>query len=73
MEKNITTIFKQPPQYVVDQEGKRVSVILDIETFRRIQEELEDFYDNLLMDEVEDEPRIPLEDALREEEELRDL
>ncbi|MDP8239912.1 MAG: hypothetical protein P9X24_12550 [Candidatus Hatepunaea meridiana] len=59
------------PQYLINLSGERVGVFLDIETYQRIMEELEDKRDNLLMDEVENDERIPLEEALREEDERR--
>ena len=33
------------PQYIVDDSGKRTSVILDMKTFNLIMEDLEDLYD----------------------------
>ena len=32
------------PQYIIDKAGKKTAVILDLETFKKLQEELEDFY-----------------------------
>ena len=33
-----------PIQFVVDKTGKKTAVILDIETFQHLMDELEDFY-----------------------------
>jgi PHD/YefM family antitoxin component YafN of YafNO toxin-antitoxin module len=59
-------------RYVVDENGKRVSVILDIEEYERLLEELEELEDIRAYDEAkaalergEDEV-IPLDQALRE-------
>ena len=35
------------PQYIVDNEGKRTSVVLDLKTFSSMVEELEDLHDIL--------------------------
>ena len=58
-----TTLFQHPPQYIVDSKGKKVGVILDMDTFREMMEALEDLLDNKLMDEVENEPRIPWDEV----------
>ncbi|MDP8238607.1 MAG: hypothetical protein P9X24_05925 [Candidatus Hatepunaea meridiana] len=57
------SLLINPPQFIINEKGERVSAILDIETFRRIMEQLEDIYDNYLMDEVENEPGIPWEEV----------
>lgn len=38
----LTTIT---PQYIIDSEGKKNSVVLDVKTFESMIEELEDLYD----------------------------
>ncbi len=59
-------------QYVVDENGKRVSVVLDIEEYERMVEELEEFEDILAYKEAKsaldsgDDEAIPLEQAMRE-------
>ncbi|NQS97950.1 MAG: hypothetical protein HQ591_05810 [candidate division Zixibacteria bacterium] len=73
MIEDTTTLFQHPPQYIVDSKGKKVGVILDMDTFREMMEALEDLYDNRLMDEVEDEETMPLEYVLRDEDERRGL
>ncbi len=62
-------------RYVIDENGKRVSVILDIKEYERMVEELEEFEDILAtraydkakaeIERGEDEA-IPLEKAMRE-------
>lgn len=56
------TIFKTSPQFLVNEDGERISVLLDMGSFHRIVEILNDIEDNMLMDEVENEPRIAWED-----------
>lgn len=67
-------------RYVVDENGKRVSVILDVEEYERIVEELEEFEDILARQaydraraELErgDDEIIPWEQAKREIKEQR--
>ena len=41
MKKNMSQIL---PRYIVDDSGKRKEVILDIKTYEKILEELEDYY-----------------------------
>lgn len=36
--------FEIQPQYIVDNEGNRTAVILKIDQFERLMEDLEDFY-----------------------------
>jgi PHD/YefM family antitoxin component YafN of YafNO toxin-antitoxin module len=59
-------------RYIVDENGKRVSIILPIEEYERLMEELEELEDIRLYDEAkaalergEDEV-IPLDQAMRE-------
>jgi hypothetical protein len=58
----------RPPQFIVDEEGKRVGVILDIESYQRL---IEDYSDNRLIDESLGEATFPLEEVLREEDRRR--
>ena len=39
-------LIQKPRQYIVDENGERVGIVLDIETYRRIMELLEDVIDN---------------------------
>ncbi len=64
------TIFKTPPQFVEDEQGNR-KVILDEGTFKRIIDELEDIYDNVLIDEVRGEPVKSAEEVFRKEDKRR--
>jgi len=65
--------LRRRPRFIVDEKGKRVEAILDIETYQELMRKLEDFNDNLLIDETLGEETIPLEDVLREEDILRGL
>ena len=40
------------PQYIVDNEGKKTSVILDLKTFTLMVDELEDLYDILQAEKI---------------------
>ena len=59
-------------RYIVDENGKRVSVILPVEEYERLMEELEELEDIRLYDEAKAEIEregsevIPLEQAMRE-------
>jgi PHD/YefM family antitoxin component YafN of YafNO toxin-antitoxin module len=59
-------------RYVVDENGKRVSVILPVEEYERLLEELEELEDFRLYDEAKAEIEregsevVPLERAMRE-------
>lgn len=59
-------------RYIVDENGKRVSVILPVEEYERMIEELEDVEDVRAFDEAVaarergDDEVIPLEQAMRE-------
>lgn len=51
------------PQYVTDENGKRVSVLLPLDEYEALLEDLEDLQDAL---KVRDEPTIPWEAAKAE-------
>lgn len=55
------------PQYITDAEGNRVSVILPIEEYKALLEELEMQEDIRMYDEVKasQEPSIPIEEAFK--------
>lgn len=59
-------------RYVVDENGKRVSVILPVEEYERMVEELEELEDIRAYDEAKaalesgEDEAIPLEQAMRE-------
>ncbi|MFH1644236.1 MAG: hypothetical protein ABIA74_03610 [bacterium] len=40
------------PQYIVDSNGKKTSVVLDLKTFASLVEELEDLYDIAQAEEI---------------------
>ncbi len=62
-------------RYVVDENGKRVGVLLDVEEYERMVEELEELEDIRAAEEVRaaiargEEELIPFEQAMREIEE----
>lgn len=60
-------MFELNPRYVIDDTGKRISVILPIEEFQSILEELEELEDTRLYDEAkaDHEPSIPIDEAFR--------
>lgn len=53
------------PQYITDNTGKKISVVLPIKDFKAIMEELEELEDINLYDEakVSGEPSIPIDEA----------
>ena len=55
------------PQYIIDESGKKVSVILSVEDYDRIMDELDEAYCAKLYDKASElnEPSIPLEDYLK--------
>jgi len=56
------------PEYIVDEQGKRTKVILDIEEYEKLLEELEELEDIRACNEVKalGEEAIPLEQAIEE-------
>ncbi len=55
------------PQYITDKTGRKISVVLPMEEFKNIIEELEELEDIRLYDEAKtsDEPSIPIDEALK--------
>ena len=53
------------PQYIVDEQNKRIAVQLDIKTFDRIEEILEDKILYQIMNENNTEESIEREEAIR--------
>lgn len=55
------------PQYITDNTGKKISVVLPLEDFKAIMEELEALEDIKLYDEAKksNEPSIPIDDAFK--------
>lgn len=53
------------PQYITDDKGRKISVVLRMKEFKAIMEELEDLEDIRLYDEAKksDEPSIPIDEA----------
>jgi hypothetical protein len=50
-------------KYIVNRQQKKVAVQLDIKTFKRIEEVLEDYALGQYMDEVRDDEKLTLEEA----------
>lgn len=61
------------PQYITDETGKKISVVIPIKDFNAILEELEELEDIKLYDEAKkiNEPSIPMDEAFRMIEEKR--
>ena len=59
----VVSIKLPKPKFIVNEKGKKISVVLDIKTYNQLIEELEDIIDNRLMDEVENEPTVPWEEV----------
>lgn len=55
------------PQYITDNSGERISVILPINEFKTIMEELEELEDIKLYDDAmnSDEPSTPIDEAFK--------
>ncbi len=55
------------PKYIVDNEGKKISVILPIKDFKAIMEELDELEDIKLYDEAKksNEPSTPIDIAFK--------
>lgn len=55
------------PQYITDNAGKKISVVLPLEDFNAIMEELEELEDIKLYDEAKksNEPSIPIDEAFK--------
>jgi hypothetical protein len=59
------TMLTLHPQYIVDRTGKKISVVLSMEEFAAIMEELEELQDIKLYDEAKqsNDPSIPIDEA----------
>ena len=55
------------PQYITDNSGNKISVILPMQEFKAMMEEIEELEDIKLFDEAKqsDEPSIPIDDAFK--------
>ena len=65
--------MKRPTQFVINDEGEKVAVIIDIEEYEKILEELEELDDIRAVDEAKasGETPIPFEQAISEIERSR--
>jgi len=63
------------PNYITDNAGKKISVVLTINEFKELMEELEEMDDIKLYDEAKksNEPSIPIDEAFIEIEAKRKL
>jgi len=55
------------PQYIIDDSGKKISVVIPIKDFKAILEDLEEFEDIKLYDKAKksEEPSIPIDEAFK--------
>lgn len=55
------------PQYITDSTGKKISVVIPIQAFEQMMEELEELHDIALYDEAKaaNEPSIPIDEAFQ--------
>jgi hypothetical protein len=55
------------PQYITDNTGKKISVVLPMKDFKAIMEELEELEDIKLYDEAKkaNEPSVPIDEAFK--------
>ncbi|NBR15398.1 MAG: hypothetical protein EBQ94_06510 [Flavobacteriales bacterium] len=55
------------PKYIIDNTGKKISVVLPMKDFKAIMEELEELEDIKLYDEAKKskEPSFPIDDAFK--------
>ena len=68
-------ILIKQPQYITDDSGKKISVVIPIKDFKAILEDLEEFEDIKLYDKAKksEEPSIPLNEAFEIVEAKRSL
>jgi hypothetical protein len=61
------------PQYITDSTGKKLSVVLPLDEFETIMEDLEELNDIRLYDEAKSdtEPSVPIDEAFKMIEEAR--
>ena len=55
------------PQYITDNTGKKIAVVLPVKEFKTIMEELEELEDIRLYDEAKNanEPSVPIDEAFK--------
>jgi hypothetical protein len=60
-------ILTKQPQYITDDSGKKISVVIPIKDFKAILEDLEEFEDIKLYDKAKKskEPSIPIDEAFK--------
>lgn len=67
------SVIKEPHQFIIDGEGKRIAVILDIDQYEHLRDASEELEDIRAFDEAKasDDDIIPFEQALEEIERIR--
>ena len=63
MSETTTIRLRRRPRFIVDEKGNKVEAILDIGTYRELMRKLEDFNDNLLIDETLSEETVSWDDV----------
>jgi PHD/YefM family antitoxin component YafN of YafNO toxin-antitoxin module len=60
-------MLKVNPQFITDNDGKKIAVVLPIKDFKAMMEELEELEDIQLYDEAKksNEPSLPVDDAFK--------
>lgn len=56
-------MLKIKKEYIITDDNKKKAVLIDIETFKKIEEILEDYGLGKYMEEVEEEDTLSIEDA----------
>lgn len=51
--------------YIIDENNKRKAVVIDLHTFKKHEEEIEDLLDVLIAESRKDEPSIPFGKVLK--------
>ena len=66
--------MKEPTRFLTNEKGERLAVVIEIEEYEKLLEELEDFHDIRAYDEAKasGETAIPLDEALDEIRRKRD-
>lgn len=67
MRKQFSFMLTVHPQYITDNTGKKISVVLPMAEFKNLIEELEELEDIRLYDEAKtsNEPSIPVDEAFK--------
>ena len=63
MSETATIRLRRRPRFIMDEKGNKVEAILDIGTYQELMRKLEDFNDNLLIDETLSEETVSWDDV----------